>query len=157
MSDAVDRFVQAAGTAGVTVSPQHYPEGTRTAADAADAIGVEVARIVKSLVFVADDDEPVLVLTSGANRVDTDRVAAVLGASQIRKATADEAREATGFAIGGTPPFGHTRTLRSVLDRDLLAFDEVYAAAGSADTNFAIAPATLQRTTAAITAEVAER
>ena len=93
---------------GVTIEVTRFPEGTRTAADAAAAIGCEVAAIVKSLVFVVDGVGPVLALTSGANRVDTDRLGAHFGgAGPARQAKPDEARAATGYAIGGTPPFGH--------------------------------------------------
>lgn len=154
MSNAVDRFVSAATGLGIDVEPRRYPEGTRTAEDAAEAIGCDVARIVKSLVFIADGD-PVLVLTSGANRVDTAAVATQLGADLVRKATADEAREATGYAIGGTPPFGHERSLPTVMDRTLLAFDEVHAAAGAQDANFSITPERLQEVTGAQVADVA--
>jgi prolyl-tRNA editing enzyme YbaK/EbsC (Cys-tRNA(Pro) deacylase) len=152
----LDRFAERARRAGVEVDAQAFPEGTRTAADAAAAIGCEVAQIVKSLVFVADD-RPVLVLTSGANRVDTDRVAAHLGATEVRKASADEVRSATGYGIGATPPLGHDTELPVLLDEDLLAHDEVWAAAGTAQHVFPIAPARLREVADAQVAEVAAR
>ena len=119
-----------------------YPAGTRTARDAAAAIGCEVAQIVKSLVFIADDG-PVLALVSGANRLDVAKLGAALGAGSVRKADADEVRAATGFAIGGTPPFGHPVLLSTVVDQDLLEHDVVWAAAGTPDACFPIPSARL--------------
>lgn len=139
MATGLERFRTRAATLGLDVDPTAFPEGTRTAADAAAAIGCDVAQIVKSLVFVADDD-PVLVLTSGANRVDPERVATHLGAQEVRKAGADEVRAATGFGIGATPPFGHDTTLRVLCDRDLLDHAEVWAAAGTSSHVFPLAP-----------------
>ncbi|HEX6262798.1 MAG TPA: YbaK/EbsC family protein, partial [Actinomycetota bacterium] len=130
-------------------------EGTRTAADAARAIGCEIGQIVKSVVLMADG-APVVALTSGANRADTAKVAAIVGASRVRKADAAEAREATGFAIGGTPPFGHPRTLRVLMDRDLLGYDEVWAAAGTPASVFPISPRDLVRATGAEVVELKE-
>jgi len=116
-----------------------FPASTRTAADAASAIGCDVAAIGKSLVFMAaESGTPVLVIASGANRVDEARVATALG-EPIRKATADEVRAATGYAIGGVPPFGHAAPLRTFLDPDLAAFDPVWVAAGTPRTVFPIA------------------
>ena len=150
---AVDRFRAEAEARGLgELEIREFPEGTRTAADAARAIGCEVGQIVKSVVLMADG-RPVVALTSGANRADTERIAGILGAAEVRKADAAEAREATGFAIGGTPPFGHPRTLRVLLDRDLLGYGEVWAAAGTPSTVFPIAPAELER---AATAEAAD-
>ncbi|WP_420438487.1 YbaK/EbsC family protein [Candidatus Poriferisodalis sp.] len=115
-----------------------FPEGTRTAEQAAAAVGCELGQIVKSLVFLCDG-EPVLALTSGANRVDTDRLGALL-VGAISRADADAVREATGYAIGGTPPFGHARQLRAVVDRALLGYAAVWAAAGTPDTVFELTP-----------------
>lgn len=137
MAAADERFTARAAALGVEVDARRFPQGTRTAAEAAAAIGCDVAQIVKSLVFIADD-QPVLVLTSGANRVDEDRLATALGAAQVRKATAEEVRTATGYAIGGTPPFGHDRALTVLCDRDLLAFEVVWAAAGTPMDVFAV-------------------
>jgi prolyl-tRNA editing enzyme YbaK/EbsC (Cys-tRNA(Pro) deacylase) len=147
-SPAHERFTSAAAANGLDPDVREFPQGTRTAADAAAAIGCEVAQIVKSLVFVADG-EPVLVLTSGANRVDEDRLGAFLDVTEFRKATADEVREATGYAIGGTPPFGHVRPLRVVCDHDLTVHEQVWAAAGTPSTVFPLAPATLLEITQA--------
>jgi Cys-tRNA(Pro) deacylase len=151
----LDRFVERARRAGVEVEAREFPEGTRTAADAATAIGCDVAQIVKSLVFVADE-QPVLVLTSGANRVDTGRVAAHLGAAEVRKATADEVRSATGYGIGGTPPLGHETSLPVLLDEDLLAHDAVWAAAGTAQHVFPIGSDRLREVAGAQVAAIAD-
>jgi prolyl-tRNA editing enzyme YbaK/EbsC (Cys-tRNA(Pro) deacylase) len=144
VSGAIDRFLEAARVLGHEVEVRRFPQGTKTAEDAARAIGCEVGQIVKSLVFVADD-RPVLALTSGANRVDTDRLAALAGAGLVRRATPDEARAATGFAVGGTPPFGHSDRVRTFLDRDLLGYREVWAAAGTPDAVFRTSPDELER------------
>jgi len=132
---------------------RRFPAGTRTSQDAANAIGVEVARIVKSLVFVTGD-ETVVVLCSGASRVDEAKLAAVV-AGVARRATADEAKTATGYAIGGVPPFAHASACRVVCDRGLLAFDVVWAACGLPDAVFAISPADLVRLSAATVSDVA--
>ena len=153
MPDAVDRFLATFDDPeGVQV--RRYPAGTRTAADAAAAIGCDVAQIVKSLVFVADD-APVLVLTAGNNRVDPDRVATLLGADRVAKADADVVRAATGFAIGGTPPFGHPAPLPTLVDRDLLGHEVVWAAAGSPDSVFPLDPSTLAARTGGTVGDVA--
>ena len=105
MSRSEERFLAAARQLGLEPEVRKFPEGTRTADDAARAIGCDVAQIVKSLVFMAEDG-PFLALTSGANRADPARLGVELGTKGVRRATADEVREATGYAIGGTPPFG---------------------------------------------------
>lgn len=145
MSGAIDRFLEAARVLGHPVEVRRFPQGTKTAEDAARAIGCEVGQIVKSLVFLADD-RPVLALTSGGNRVDTARLASLADAATARRATPEEARDATGFAVGGTPPFGHPERVRTFLDRDLLAFEEVWAAAGTPDAVFRTTPGELGRT-----------
>ena len=147
-TNGVDRFQRAAAEHGLSVEVSEFPAGTRTAVDAAAAIGCDVAQIVKSLVFVADGT-PILVLTSGANRVDTDALARHLTATEVRKADADEVRAATGYAIGGTPPFGHATQLRVVCDRRLTTFTEVWAAAGSPSSVFPLAPEVLLQVTGA--------
>ena len=144
MSKAIGRFEGAARDTGLSLEVRRFPQGTRTAADAARAIGCEVGQIVKSLVFVADG-RPFLALTSGANQADPDALAALLGADQARRANADEVRDATGFAIGGTPPFGHARPLTVLIDRDLTGYDEVWAAAGTPDSVFSLSPDDLVR------------
>jgi prolyl-tRNA editing enzyme YbaK/EbsC (Cys-tRNA(Pro) deacylase) len=148
VSGAIDRFTTAARAVQLQPEVRRFPEGTKTAADAARAIGCEVAQIVKSLVFTADG-APLLALTSGANRADTDRLATLAGAAEVRRATPEEARAATGFAVGGTPPFGHPRRLRTLCDEDLLAYEVVWAAAGTPDSVFPLSPAELLRCTGA--------
>jgi prolyl-tRNA editing enzyme YbaK/EbsC (Cys-tRNA(Pro) deacylase) len=155
VSDAIDRFLEAARALDHPVEVRRFPEGTKTAEDAARAIGCEVGQIVKSLVFVADG-EPVLALTSGANRVDTGRLAQLAGAKTVRRADPEEARSATGFAVGGTPPFGHPVRLRTFLDRDLLGHEEVWAAAGTPDSVFRTSPSELQMSARAELAELKE-
>jgi prolyl-tRNA editing enzyme YbaK/EbsC (Cys-tRNA(Pro) deacylase) len=152
---AIDRFLQAAAVLGHPVEVRRFPEGTRTAEDAARAVGCELGQIVKSLVFVADG-RPVLALTSGANRVDAAKLAALAGAVEVRRATPEEARAATGFAVGGTPPFGHPSRIRTFLDPDLLTYEEVWAAAGTPDAVFRITPQELRRVTGAEVADFSE-
>ena len=139
MHPGVSRVVAAARAAGLEITVETFPEGTRTAADAARAIGCTVDQIVKSLVFVADG-VPVVALASGANRVDLAKLTDLLGAGTVRRADGEEARASTGFAIGGIPPFGHARPLTVMIDRDLLAHPRVWAAAGRPDAVFAIRP-----------------
>jgi prolyl-tRNA editing enzyme YbaK/EbsC (Cys-tRNA(Pro) deacylase) len=142
---ATERFLAAAAERGLSVTITRYPEGTRTAADAAAAIGCDVDQIVKSLVFMAGE-APVLALTSGAHRVDTKALGALVGAT-VRQADAEQVRAATGFAIGGTPPFGHPAPVRTFVDPHLLAFPTVWAAGGTPDSVFPIAPTTLVEVT----------
>lgn len=143
---AVDRFAVAADALGIAVEVTRYPEGTRTAADAAAAIGCDVNQIVKSLVFVVDG-RVVLALTSGRHRVDPAALATAFDGVDARPATPDEARAATGFAIGGTPPFGHPAPIPTVVDPHLTTFEVVWAAAGAPDAVFPIAPTDLLRAT----------
>lgn len=138
---AAQRVMDAALDLGLEIEIREFPEGTRTAADAARAIGVSVGQIVKSLVFVVGD-RPVVCLVSGANRVSTQRLAAAAGGS-VRQADADEVREATGFAVGGVPPFGHRTPVPVYCDRDLLGHNVVWAAAGTPMAVFAAEPGAL--------------
>jgi prolyl-tRNA editing enzyme YbaK/EbsC (Cys-tRNA(Pro) deacylase) len=124
---------------------REFSESTATAVAAADAIGIRVEQIVKSLVFLAGA-QPILVLASGPNRVDVNKVGALAG-QPITRANADQVRRYTGFAVGGVPPVGHTQPLATYIDRDLLQYDEVWAAAGTPNTVFAIAPPDLVRIT----------
>ena len=139
MAGALDRFREEASKRGLSPKILEFPEGTKTAAEAARAVGCGIGQIVKSLVFVADG-EAVLALTSGQNRVDSTALARLMEVSSVRKATPEEAREATGFAIGGTPPFGHPHPLRVFVDRDLLSHEVVWAAAGTPQAVFALTP-----------------
>ena len=144
----MDRVRAALRAASLNADIQEFPAGTRTAEDAARALGTTVAQIVKSLVFLADG-RPVLALVSGANRVDERKLAAACGAQRIVKADAETVREATGFGIGGVPPLGHRRPLRSFIDQDLLRHDLVYAAAGTPTAVFPVTPGELIRASGA--------
>ncbi|MBC7269724.1 MAG: YbaK/EbsC family protein [Streptomyces sp.] len=127
------------GLGEVGARVRSFPEATRTAAEAAAAIGCELSQICKSLIFAADG-EPVLVLMDGASRVDVERVRAELGAQKVTRAKADVVREATGYAIGGVPPFGHRTRTRVLADRSLLAHDVIWAAAGTPYSVFPMEP-----------------
>jgi prolyl-tRNA editing enzyme YbaK/EbsC (Cys-tRNA(Pro) deacylase) len=155
MHPSVDRVSAAARASGLEISVTRFPQGTRTAEEAARAIGCSVAQIVKSLIFMADE-QPLLALVSGANRVDMGRLAESAGASDVRRATGAEARSAGGYAIGGVPPFGHLQPLAVLVDRDLLAHDVLWAAAGLPDAVFAISPADLVRASGGRVVHLAE-
>jgi Cys-tRNA(Pro) deacylase len=135
---------EAAAEHGLSIDVREFPDGTRTAADAAAAIGVEVGQIVKSLAFDVDGGV-VIALVSGSNRVDERRLATAAGGTRVGRADADRVREATGYAIGGVPPFGYEERLPVVIDEDLLHHDVVWAAAGTPRHVFAITPADLVR------------
>ncbi|MGA1593841.1 MAG: YbaK/EbsC family protein [Ilumatobacteraceae bacterium] len=135
----VERVVAAGRELGLEIEPRSFPEGTRTAQEAADAIGVELGQIVKSLIFGVDG-EVVLAYVSGANRLDEKLLAAAAGGSRCERVDADAVRKATGFPIGGVPPFGHSTQLRIFIDPDLLQFEEVWAAAGTWNDVFGIEP-----------------
>lgn len=156
---AVRRVVEAAARRGFDLEVVVFAQSTHTAQAAATAVGAEVGQIVKSLVFVVPKAEggprPYLVLASGANMVDVARLAAVTGESRIRRATADEARALTGYVIGGIPPFGHDRLLRTVMDPDLGRFPTVWAAAGTPNAVFELPPATLRSLANATVAPIA--
>jgi Cys-tRNA(Pro) deacylase len=140
------KVISVAAELGLAIEVRAFPEGTRTARDAAAAIGVEVGQIVKSLVFLLDG-EPVVALVSGSNRLDEDRLARVLGGRSVSRADADDVRAATGFPIGGVPPFGHASVLPTAIDEDLMAYDEVWAAAGTPRDVFPVTPTDLVRVT----------
>lgn len=154
-ADAHPQFAAALKELGLDVEIRRFPDETRTAQQAADAIGCAVSEIVKSLVFVAWESPllersrelgggvPVLVLMDGASRVDLERVRAELGAAEVTRADARLVRETTGYAIGGVPPFGHRTRTRVLADRGLLDHEVVWAAAGTPHTVFALDPGTL--------------
>jgi len=144
-TNAIDRFIGEAEASGLDVEVQRYPDGTRTAADAAAAVGCKIDQIVKSLVFMADV-RPILILCSGARRIDEEKLAEYIG-TEIRIAGASEVRAATGYAIGGTPPLGHTVPLKTVVDPHLMEFEEIWAAAGTPDSVFPIEPKKLVKAT----------
>ena len=133
------RVIAAAREAGLEITTRRFPEGTKTAADAATAIGVTVGQIVKSLVFGVDN-EIVMALVSGSNQLDEKKLALAAGGAKCARVDADAVREATGYPIGGVPPFGHSTQLRVFVDPDLLQYDEVWAAAGTWNDNFGANP-----------------
>lgn len=130
-----------------------FPEGTKTAEDAAAAIGCPVAAIVKSLVFTVDD-EPVVALVPGDLRLDTEKLAKAAGGNRAHRAPLEEVRRATGFAAGGTPPFGHATPVRVFADPALKRNDPVWAAAGTPTTVFPISIADLDRLAGPVWVEV---
>jgi Cys-tRNA(Pro) deacylase len=140
---------------GVSIEIRRFPASTRTANDAAREIGVEVGRIVKSLVFVADG-RPVVVLCCGDRRVSEERLREAVGAVAVRRTTADEAKRFSGYAIGGVPPFAHETDCETVIDDDMSRFETVWAAAGLPDAVFEIAVADLRRLADARSARIAE-
>ena len=133
------RVIATAREAGLEIKTRRFPEGTKTAADAAAAIGVTVGQIVKSLVFGVDN-EIVMALVSGSNQLDEKKLATAAGGSKCSRVDADAVRAATGYPIGGVPPFGHSTQLRVFVDPDLLQYDEVWAAAGTWNDNFGANP-----------------
>jgi len=156
MSDVhpnVSRVVSAAKERGLDIDTKRFPEGTKTAADAAAAIGVTVGQIVKSLVFGVDG-EIVMALVSGSNQLDEKKLALAAGGTKCARVDADAVREATGFPIGGVPPFGHSTQLRVFVDPDLLQYDEVWAAAGTWNDNFGAAPADIVRVSGGVVTDL---
>lgn len=148
----MSRFEAWLADSGVGISVKQFPAGTRTAVDAANAIGCEVGQIVKSLVFVAAG-RPVVALVSGENRLDERRLASVAG-EPVAKADAETARVATGYSIGGVPPFGHATEIRVFMDRDLLGHGVVWAAAGRPDSVFEMSPERLLELSQAVVADL---
>jgi prolyl-tRNA editing enzyme YbaK/EbsC (Cys-tRNA(Pro) deacylase) len=153
MKASVTRVLNALRAAGVAAEIVEFPQSTRTAEEAAAAVGAQVGQIVKSLVFLAGGT-PILVLVSGANRVDHIKLERAAGAA-IQRADAHMVRTSTGFAIGGVPPIGHSSVLTTYLDRDLLQYPTVWAAAGTPNAVFAITPGELLRVTGAQVVDVA--
>ena len=144
---ALDRF-------GLVFEVREFAESTRSAAEAAAAIGCQVGQIAKSLVFRGRrSDRPLLVIASGQNRVDLAKLAALVD-EPVGRADADFVRERTGFSIGGVPPLGHDQALTTVIDQDLMALEEVWAAAGTPNAVFRLRPADLVRITSGQEADV---
>lgn len=135
----VVRVIEAGAAIGLDVRPVQFPEGTKTAVDAASAIGCDVGQIVKSLIF-AVDGEVVLAYVSGANQLDETKLALAAEGATCSRVDADTVRSATGFPIGGVPPFGHDTDLRVFVDPDLLQYDVVWAAAGTWHDVFSLTP-----------------
>lgn len=152
----VRQVVEAGKALGVDVQAREFSQSTRTAADAAQAIGVELGQIVKSLVFGVDG-EVVIALVSGDNLLDESKLAKAAGADDAWREDADTVRETTGYPVGGVPPFGHREPLRVFVDEDLLTYDEVWAAAGTPHVNFPITPHALLRATGGTVCDLARR
>lgn len=148
----MNRFEVWLSDSGISVAVKQFPADTRTALDAARVVGCEVGQIVKSLVFIAAG-RPVVALVSGANRVDEGRLAAAVGAP-VTKAGAEAVRRATGYSIGGVPPFGHATQVPVFMDRDLLDHPSVWAAAGRPDSVFEISPERLRELSQAEVADL---
>ncbi len=156
MSDVhpnVLRVVAAAKERGLDIVTKRFPEGTKTAADAAAAIGVTVGQIVKSLVFGVDG-EIVMALVSGSNQLDEKKLAAAAGGEKCARVDADAVRDATGYPIGGVPPLGLATQLRIFIDPDLMQYDEVWAAAGTWNDVFAVSPRELATATAGVVVDL---
>lgn len=141
---------------GLEIAVEEFPDGTSSAADAAGAIGCDVSRIASSLVFRVPD--PVVVVTSGANKTSEEKLAAVVGVAEneVGMASAEEIRETVGWSIGGVPPFCHDERVPVYLDETLREFEEVWAAAGTPNAVFAVAPETIQEIADAEVVDVAE-
>ncbi|HXF55722.1 MAG TPA: YbaK/EbsC family protein [Hyphomicrobiaceae bacterium] len=154
LKPAARRFLEAARAAGLDIEIVTHPRSTRTAEEAAAACGCAVGQIVKSLVFQGQvSGAPILLLVSGANRVDEKHVASAIGET-LKRPDAAYVREVTGYAIGGIPPLGHATRLTTFIDRDLLSYETVWAAAGTPDSVFCVAPAALAAATDATTVSV---
>ncbi len=140
VQDALERL-------GLSLQVVELPGSTRTAQEAAQAIGVEVGQIVKSLVFKGKRSQrPILVIASGSNRVQEDKIEALIS-EPLGKADADFVRDHTGFVIGGVPPLGHSQAIETFIDEDLLQYDEVWAAAGTPHAVFRLDPKYLVKMT----------
>ncbi len=146
----VEDLLAAQGMGGRVVE---FPDSTRSSAEAAAAIGCTLAQIAKSLVFKSASGRPVLVVASGVNRVDENKVKAEIG-QKIGRADADYVRERTGYAIGGVAPFGHSEAPIVLIDRDLLALDPIWAAAGTPNAVFRLSPGELLRLSGGTVADV---
>lgn len=148
MHPTAQKVADAAAASGLNIAITEFAETTRTAEDAARAIGCTVGQIVKSLMFLVEQ-QPVMALVSGPNRLDDKKLAAAcgVGKNKIKRADADTVREATGFAIGGVPPFGHKSRLPVYIDRDFWQYEVIWAAAGTPNAVFAVVPDDLARVT----------
>jgi Cys-tRNA(Pro) deacylase len=155
MAAGPERVQAALHALGIEVDVLRLSESTRTAPDAARAVGCDVGAIVKSLVFTADG-EPLLVLCGGDRRVDTAAAAALVGAATVDRASPEDVRRWTGYAIGGVPPLGHATPMRTLMDERLLRWPVVYAAAGAHDALFPIDPHRLLEASGATLAPVTE-
>ena len=147
LSSSVQRVQDALGSLGFSHQVVELPASTRTSAEAAQAVGCQVGQIAKSLVFQGTNThQPILVITSGANRVNEQKMAEMIS-EPLGKADADYVRKHTGFAIGGVPPVGHLERIEIFIDEDLLQYHEIWAAAGSPHAVFRLAPSDLLKMT----------
>jgi prolyl-tRNA editing enzyme YbaK/EbsC (Cys-tRNA(Pro) deacylase) len=147
LSPSAQKVQDALAGLGLTLQVVELPGSTRTAVEAAQAIGCQVGQIVKSLVFKGKHSQrPVLVAASGPNRVDERKIEALIS-EPLGKADAEFVRQRTGFVIGGVPPVGHSEQLETFIDQDLLQYDEIWAAAGTPHAVFCLTPADLVRIT----------
>lgn len=155
LPDATRRVVAAARERGLEINPIVFPEGTKTSADAAAAVGCELSAIAKSIVFMADG-RPVVAILGGDRRADTTKLESAVGAANVKRASLDEARAATGFAAGGTPAFGYPSELSVIVDQRLSRHREVWSAAGTPTTVYPIAFDDLVAAASAAIADIAE-
>jgi Cys-tRNA(Pro) deacylase len=147
LSSSAQKVQDALHRLGYSATVVELPDSTRTAKEAAQAIGCQVAQIVKSLIFRGKHShKPILVVASGINRVNEKRLS-TLAAEPIEKADAEFVRQHTGFAVGGVPPLGHAEQLETFIDEDLLQYEEIWAAAGTPHAVFQLTPADLQKMT----------
>jgi prolyl-tRNA editing enzyme YbaK/EbsC (Cys-tRNA(Pro) deacylase) len=146
-----EKVIKTAADLGLRVDVRRLDRPTRTVHEAASAVGCQDAQIAKSIVFVADGD-PVIVIASGEHRIDTDKLAELLDVAEVRQASADEVRAATGFPVGGVPPFAHD--LPVVFDEALLSHDHIYAAGGDGNSLFEVDPKNLASCTNATVAAI---
>ena len=155
MHPTAQKVADAAQVLGLDVAITEFDASTRTAEEAAGAVGCRVGQIVKSLLFVVRG-QPLMVLISGDNRLDEKKLAALcdVGLKQVKRGDADTARTVTGFAIGGIPPFGHDTPLRTYIDADLMQYEHIWAAAGTPHAVFAISPQNLLQATDGVIADV---
>ncbi len=155
MHPTAQKVAESANTLGLEIQVTEFEMSTRTAEDAANALGCTVGQIVKSLIFVVRD-QPILVLVSGDNRLDEKKLAALCGVGRkhVKRSDADTVRQATGFAIGGVPPFGHLTAMPTYIDADLEQFEVIWAAAGTPNAVFAITPLDLRQATRGTVADV---
>ncbi len=136
IQDALNQF-------GLDINIKEFAESTRTAQEAADSIGCTVEQIAKSIIFKCKDSkEPLLIIASGPNRIDEKKIRKIVG-QKLEKADADFVLESTGFAIGGIPPIGHKKAIKTLIDEDLLKHEEIWAAAGTPNAVFKLTPAAL--------------
>ena len=154
MNDNVLRVKEFIKSRGIEVEIVTFDESTRTSELAASAIGCEVAQIAKSLMFLVDDQDPILVIASGRNRVDTEKLAERVGNRRVKIADAKTVKRVTGFPVGGVPPIGHSHPFRTILDPALMEFSIVYAAAGTPNAVFGIHPEELRKLTNAELVEI---